>query len=155
MEHVKSCVCFIFFCIGLLRVGSPVAFLSDNVLVLVVQVFSLVCCFLVCPGLFLGVNQCLGIGWVCELVAFWFAICPCAGSCLCCCPLLLCAFCTVHTFLLGWGSILRHVWRVGSPLFEMNHLRWISWHVWWPLHSPPTRGACHSSQTQKKLPDTF
>ena len=27
--------------------------------------------------------------------------------------------CSVHTFMLGWGSIPRRVWRVGTPPFEM------------------------------------
>jgi len=94
-----------------------------------------------------GASQRFGIGWVGRLAAFWLAIRPCAGSCLCCCPL---CYIFVLCVTLCWGEV-RFPGEFGllvHPRLRWNRLWWISRNVWWPLHSRYW-GACHSSQTQK------
>ena len=62
---------------------------------------SLSCVFVVCPGLSWAYHC---DGWVGWLAVFWFAIRPCAGSCLSCCPVVLCVICLFRSsFYVGVG----------------------------------------------------
>ena len=62
---------------------------------------SLSCDFVVCPGLSRAYHC---DGWVGWLAVFWFAIRPCAGSCLSCCLVVLCVICLFRSsFYVGVG----------------------------------------------------